>query len=168
MPVPLLYKVPETAGCIRPRLVPNNADELPDIASVRAQWSRRPPDGPSSIEGNPRPVEPAGDEPQHSVRRPPAGDVGGIVGHTRAPGGRDSVRFPGTYSTSGVVRTTQRSLRRSPSVRDLRARARRRSEPRRGGGNGQPSGCTRSARVAARIRPQSSGNLTTGWPNVHE
>jgi hypothetical protein len=37
VPVPRLYKVPEAAGCIRLRIVPKNADEIPDIASVRGQ-----------------------------------------------------------------------------------------------------------------------------------
>ena len=37
MPVPCLYEVPETVGCIRLRIVPKDAHEIPDIASVRGQ-----------------------------------------------------------------------------------------------------------------------------------
>jgi hypothetical protein len=37
VPISRLYKVPETAGCIRLRIVPKNADEILDIASVRDQ-----------------------------------------------------------------------------------------------------------------------------------
>jgi hypothetical protein len=37
VPVLRLYEVPEAASCIRLRIVPKNADEIPDIASVRGQ-----------------------------------------------------------------------------------------------------------------------------------
>jgi len=37
VPTPLLDEVPETASRIRPRIVPKEADEVPNIASVRAQ-----------------------------------------------------------------------------------------------------------------------------------
>jgi hypothetical protein len=37
VPIARLYEVPETAGCIRLRIIAKNANEIPDIASVRSQ-----------------------------------------------------------------------------------------------------------------------------------
>jgi len=37
VPTPLLDEVPQPAGRIRPRVVPQDADEVPDIAAVRGQ-----------------------------------------------------------------------------------------------------------------------------------
>jgi hypothetical protein len=37
VPVPCLYEVPEAASCIRPRIVPKDADEISYIACVRGQ-----------------------------------------------------------------------------------------------------------------------------------
>jgi hypothetical protein len=36
VPAPCLYKVPKTTGRIRLRIASENADEIPDIASIRA------------------------------------------------------------------------------------------------------------------------------------
>jgi hypothetical protein len=54
---PLLDEVPETAGRIRPRVVTQEADEVPDIASVRGQ--RALDDAPVDLHPPEEPLDPS-------------------------------------------------------------------------------------------------------------
>ena len=57
VPTPLLNEVPQPAGRIRPRVVPQDADEVPDIAAVRGQ--RALADAPVDLHPSEEPLDPS-------------------------------------------------------------------------------------------------------------
>jgi hypothetical protein len=99
VPTPLLNEIPQPAGCIRPRVVPQDADEVPDIAAVRDQ--RALDDAPVDAHPSEEPLDPSdgvgasldwGDAALAEVPEEPANtgeDLSrAIAGRARAPARR--------------------------------------------------------------------------------